>query len=204
MIIIFLLPFAVFAKDDDNDIDDDEDVRSTIDLNEHELGDQALGISAGLWVPLFFSDFHGNRRDTNVSVGALASFQWNAYLCSWFRLGAEIAGSFGISPNKKSLLMLPITLKTTFLVKAGRFEFPFSFGFGINLVRYRSMKQVDIILKPAVGMYWYFNSNWSFGMETSWWMDFQPATRIQKDEGNEDHSRFGNYIIINLGVFYHF
>lgn len=190
-LILIILPFSIFAQDDEERI---------LSLPDHELGDQFLSISAGFLIPLFFHDFNGPNRDTNLSLGGMTSFQWNSYLTSFFRLGLEISPSFNISPNKKPLLMLPITVKSTFVFNAGRFEFPIFLGAGINVIRYRDWKHVDFILKPGAGVGFRFNANWGIGLNFVYWMSFQPATKYQSD----DQSRMGNFFEITPCLTYHF
>ncbi len=188
-ICLLILPLNTFAEED-----------RILSLPDHELGDQFLSVSLGFLIPLFFHDFGGGNAETNLSLGGLTAFQWNAYLSSFFRLGLEISPSFNIGPNKKPLLMLPITIKSTFVFNAGRFEFPIFLGAGINLIRYRDMKQVDIILKPGAGVYFRFNANWALGVNLTYWMSFQPTTKYQPSS----QSRMGNFLEITPTLTYHF
>jgi hypothetical protein len=169
-------------------------------LPEHELGDQILGMDAGLLIPLFFQDFAGNTADTNLSLGGLASLQWNTYLSPFFRLGLELGGSFNLSPQGRSLLMMPVIAKATFVFNVSRFEFPVFFGAGVNLVRYRDWSQVDFIMKAGAGGFWRYDANWSFGLHMSWWWDFQPTTRYQPPE----QARMAHYLEITPALLYHF
>jgi hypothetical protein len=193
MAFLIILPINIFAQDDDRD-------SGVLSLPDHELGDQFLSINAGFLVPLFFHEFGGDNRDTNLSLGGVTAFQWNSYLSSFFRLGLEISPSFNISPNKKPLLMLPITVKSTFVFNAGRFEFPVFLGIGINVLRYRDWKHVDFIMKPGAGVVFRINANWGVGVNIVYWLSFQPATKYQPD----NQSRLGNFLEISPCLTYHF
>ena len=171
-----------------------------MDLPTHTLGDQTLSISAGMFVPLFFQEFDGPVHSTNLSLGAVGSLQWNAYLNSVVRLGLELGGSFSFSPNARTLLMLPILLKGSYVFSVSRFEFPISLGLGINIIRYREWSHLDILVKPGVSAFWRYDANWSFGLNLSWWLDFQAATKNQAP----DQARMGNFLEITPSVFYHF
>ena len=48
--------------------------------------------------------------------------------------------------------------------------------------------------------YWRYDSNWSFGANAVWWLDFQRATKEQEDY----MARMGNFLIITPSVFYNF
>ncbi len=189
ILCLIILPFNISA--DDNRI---------LSLPDHELGDQFLSVSAGFIIPLFFHSFGGGNSETNLSLGGLTAFQWNAYLTSFFRLGIEISPSFTLSPNKKPLLMLPITIKSTFVFNAGRFEFPVSLGLGINVIRYRDWKHVDLIIKPGAGAFFRFNANWGLGVNVVYWMSFQPVTKYQPS----NQARMGNFLEITPCLTYHF
>jgi hypothetical protein len=192
-VCLIILPFSIFAKNDERE-------RRVLSLPDHELGDQFLSVNAGILLPLFFHEFHGPNSDTNLSVGGMTAFQWNSYLTSFFRLGLEISPSFNISPNKKPLLMLPITVKSTFVLNAGRFEFPIFLGVGINVLRYRDWKHVDFILKPGAGVVFRINANWGVGINAVYWMSFQPATKYQPS----NQSRMGNFFEFSPCLTYHF
>ena len=115
-------------------------------------------------------------------------------------MGLELGGSFARSPNKESLFILPITAKATYLLNVSRFEIPFSLGVGMSIVRYRTWSHIDFIMKPSLGAYWQYNSNWSFGLRATWWLDFQPTTDYQSSY----QARAGNFLSITPGMYYHF
>jgi hypothetical protein len=174
--------------------------RSVFALEGHQLGDQTLAINAGLMVPLFFQEFDGTYHGTNLTVGGMGELQWSAYVSPNIRIGLDIGGSFARSPNDRTLFLMPITAKAAWVFSLSRFEFPVSLGAGINIVRYREWSHVDFILKPGVGGYWRYDSNWSFGLNLAWWLDFQAATGDQPD----NQARMGNFLMITPGVFYNF
>lgn len=187
---LVLLPLPVSAQQGTN----------TSNLPAHELGDQMLGINVGLIFPLFFQDFYGDFLATNLSVGGLGQLEWATYIYPFFRVGAEIGGSFNISPQIHSLLMLPILVKATYLFSIARFEFPIFLGVGINIVRYRDWSQPDFAIHPGIGGYWRYDANWSFGLQASWWWELQIATQFQPSS----QALIGHFLQITPAVLYHF
>lgn len=177
-----------------------EEKRSLFAIEGHQLGDQTLALSAGVMVPLFYQEFDGAYHDTNLNVGGAGELQWSAYVSPSVRVGIDIGGGFARSPNDRTLFLVPITLKAAWVLDYSRFEFPFSLGAGISIVRYREWSHVDMILKPGVGCYWRYDTNWSFGLNLAWWLDFQTVTKYQ--EANQ--ARMANFLIITPGVFYNF
>ncbi len=177
-----------------------DEERSVFALEGHQLGDQTLALNAGVMLPLFYKEFGGPYHDTNLTAGGMGELQWSAYLNPSFRLGLDIGGTFARSPNDRTLFLMPITLRATWVLDVSRFEFPISLGTGIAIIRYREWSHTDFILKPAVGGYWRYDSNWSFGLNLSWWLDFQSATGDQPD----NQARMANFLMISPGVFYNF
>ena len=182
------------------DAPEDGEERSVFALQGHQLGDQTLALNAGVMVPLFFQEFDGSVHDTNLTVGGMGELQWSAYVSPNIRIGLDIGGTFARSPNDRTLFLMPITVKAAWVFNVSRFEFPVSLGAGINIVRYREWSHIDFILKPGVGGYWRYDSNWSFGLNLAWWLDFQSATGDQPD----NQARMGNFLMISPGVFYNF
>ncbi len=174
--------------------------KSVLEMEGHQLGDQTLALSAGMMVPLFFQEFGGSAFPTNLTLGGMGELQWAAYLNPNLRIGLDLAGSFARSPNDHTLFLMPITAKVAYVLGVSRFEFPFYLGAGISIVRYREWSHVDFILKPGVAGYWRYDSNWSFGLNLTWWLDFQSTTSSQ----DPSQARMGNFLMISPSVFYNF
>lgn len=187
-----IIPFLpVFAKEE-----------AIIGLSEHELGDQTIALNAGLYVPLSFVEFDGTVSDPNQTLGGVGAIQWNAYLNSFFRLGLEagMSFSFGPKPNRNVFLMVPLTVKATFLLNYDRFEFPFFLGLGANVVKYgtNNLYDVALIAKPGAAVYYRYNSNLSFGLNLIWWLNLEfPAV-------DYNHAIVGNALEVSPSIFYHF
>jgi hypothetical protein len=180
---------------------DEEEEPRAVAFPRHTLGDQSLGINAGLLIPLFFKEFSGPYHSANLSLGGTGNLQWNAYLSAFWKIGLEIAGGFTFGVNLNTLLMLPLTLKVSYLISAGRFEFPVFLGIGINVIRYREWSHLDFVAKPGIGAYWRFDHNWSFGLALEWWLDFQYIDPAYQDVGQ---ARMANFLGITPSLIYNF
>ncbi len=187
---------SIFPQDNE-----EEDEPRAVAFPRHTLGDQQLGIGAGLLIPLFFQDFSGAYHNPNLSLGAIIDLQWNAYLNAYWKIGLELAGGFTFGVNMRTLLMLPLTLKVSYVISAGRFEFPIFMGVGINIIRYREWSHLDIIAKPGVSAYWRYNHNWSFGLTLEWWLDFQYVDPAFQDVSQ---ARMANFLAITPSMIYNF
>jgi len=168
--------------------------------SQYSLGDQTLSINAGVFVPLFLLPTGTSLlagSPPHLSLGAVGSLNWAAYVAPRVRLGLDVAGNFTVSPNGNSLLMLPFVAKVSYILTAYPFEIPFSLGVGMNIVKYVDKSTIDLLLRPGVSGFWIFNSSWSFGLNLNWWFDMQFAA-------NPASSRIGNFLEISLSALYHF
>jgi len=188
-LLLFFIPVMGFAKDE-----------SIIGLSDHELGDQTLSINAGLFVPLPFLDGNGTSFPPNQSLGGAGALQWNAYLNAFFRLGLEIGISFTFGPNVTTLLMVPFTLKATWVLNYDRFEFPLSLGVGADIIKFGSgdILNVALIAKPGVAAYYRYDSNLSFGLNVAWWWNLEFPTP------DNPLAIMANSLEIAPALFYHF
>ncbi|MDC7232490.1 MAG: hypothetical protein PQJ58_04625 [Spirochaetales bacterium] len=192
-----MLSYAEEAPENENN----ENIR----IEYHSMGDQVFGINAGLFIPLFMNNPSLSWGDseafksTNLSVGGSGSLYYGAYINNNIILGLQVGAIFSSSPNDHNFYMIPITFKGTY-----EFQFfqnlisvPLSLGAGINMSSYQDNFHVDMILKPEAGVYWNYNSDWSFGLNTSYWW----VPQIYKDR---EYSRIGNFMDVSLSAIYNF
>jgi hypothetical protein len=168
--------------------------------SQYALGDQTMSINAGVFLPLFLLPsgvvlLAGSPPQ--LTVGAVGSLSWAAYVAPSIRLGVDLAGNFTLSPNSNILLMLPIVAKATYVFILYPFEVPVSMGVGMNIVKYTSLSSIDLLLRPGASFYWIYNSSWSFGINAQYWFDMQ----FNPTPGN---TRYGNFLELSLSALYHF
>jgi hypothetical protein len=163
----------------------------------YALGDQALVISLGPFIPLFFLASNGDTAPTQLTLGGTGSISWMAYLSGAVRVGAEIGGMFAFSPNGNVLLALPILARAQYVLTFYPFEVPLSLGVGMNIVKYQDLATIDLLIKPGVSGLWIYDSKWSFGLNLAWWWDMQFAT-------DPAQSRVGNFLEVSLTALYHY
>ena len=137
------------------------------------------------------------REPGQLTLGAVGTLSWAAYVSPRIRLGAEIGGNFTLDPNSNVLLMLPLVLKASYIFTFYPFEVPVSLGAGMNIVHYTSLTDVDLLLRPGASFYWIYNSSWSFGVNLVYWFDMQFNT-------NPALTRYGNFAEFSLSALYHF
>ncbi len=172
--------------------------------SQYSLGDQTLSINAGMFVPLFLLPGgtvllapSSPGGPPHLTLGAVGSLNWAAYLGPQVRLGLDVAGNFTVSPNGNSLLMLPFIVKGSWVFTVYPFEIPVSLGVGMNIVKYVDKSTIDLLVRPGISGMWIFNASWSFGLNLNWWFDMQFAS-------NPADSRIGNFLEVTLSALYHF
>lgn len=196
-ILFSMLSYAEEAQEDENPLE------SRVEY--HTMGDQVFGISAGLFIPLFYNNPTLSWGDsdafnsTNLSLGGQGSLYYGAYLNNNVILGMEVGAIFSSSPNSNNFYMIPITFRGTyeFQFKNNMFSVPVYLGAGINMSSYQDSFHADMILKPGVGAYWNHSSNWSFGLNTTYWW----VPQLYKDR---EYNRIGNFMDVTLSAVYHF
>ena len=168
--------------------------------SQYSLGDQTMSINAGMFVPLFVLPsgvWLLSGSPPQLSLGATGSLSWAAYVTPQIRVGADVAGSFGLSPNSNILLMLPFVIKASYVFTFYPFEVPLTMGIGANIAKYTTLSSIDLLLRPGVAFYWIYNSSWSFGANLNYWFDMQFNT-------NPSLTRYGNFLEFSLSALYHF
>lgn len=168
--------------------------------SQYSLGDQTMSINAGMFIPLFVLPsgivlITGNPPQ--LTLGAVGSLSWAAYVTPQIRVGADVAGNFTLSPNSNVLLMLPFVVKASYVFSFYPFEVPVTMGIGANIVKYTTLSSIDLLLRPGVAFYWIYNSSWSFGANLNYWFDMQFNTTASL-------TRYGNFLEFSLSALYHF
>ena len=204
ILLLTLLVFisgSLFAASNDDE-EDDEDYDKDTYVETYSLGDQMFFINAGLFIPLFFFDRSLDVYDTNLTLGGNGSLSWQVFLSNHLSVGAELGGMFALSPNKRILYMIPLTVKATYWIRFFPFEIPIGLGLGGNLSIFDEAAHIDFIAKPQVGFYWNFNEEWAFGLNVTYW--FVPQIYSGSGKVPSDNSMFGNFMDASLSVLFRF
>ncbi|MGA2764097.1 MAG: hypothetical protein ABSG17_12090 [Spirochaetia bacterium] len=167
--------------------------------SQYSLGDQTLSITGGMFVPLFLVGGSPEVAGTNLSIGGVGSIDWAAYVSSHVRIGAAIGGTFTFDPNFTALLMVPITAKVSYLIDFYPWEVPVTMALGMNIIKYSADSTIDFLVKPGTGLFWSYNSSWSFGVNLNYWWDMQ-FTKGTLSGGFVA----GNFMEISLCALYHY
>ncbi len=161
-------------------------------------GDRSLTIQLGPLFPMAFQSFSGSFAPTNLSLGGTLGIDLDFYLNDTVRLGGGLRGKATSSPNSATLFMVPITFRATWELKVYPFSFPMGMGAGFSFTNFRTETSFDPMLMPTIGAYWNMSSSWSFGLDASQWIVFQPFYSKPED------GRIAYFTDLTLGAIYHF
>jgi hypothetical protein len=173
-------------------------------------GDRALTIELGPTFPLAFQTFNGTFGSSNliginmwgIAVGGNLGLDLDFYLTDTFRLGGGLKGLFALGPNDYTLFIVPITVRATWELKVYPFSFPVGVGGGFSFVNYQSQTSFSPTLAPTAGAYWNMSSTWSFGLDVTEWVIFQPY--FAGGSVPPSDSRIGYFTDFSLAAIYHF
>ncbi|MDR0643695.1 MAG: hypothetical protein LBG05_02105 [Treponema sp.] len=191
-LIVFCLCPAV-AQDDEEIPIEEWDVGTP---SLYSNGEQNFAISLGIVIPLLFNGEDG-KVTNNVKLGSTLALAYNYYLASHFFLGGEVSGMFAATIGENMLFVVPFGLRVGYEFVLKKFEFPVSLMFGAAIQKYLETDYFGFFLKPAVSILFRFNPDWSFGLNTAWWIVPEWVKESRKNIT-------GHFFEITLSAKYHF
>lgn len=179
---------------------DDEEITE----QTYELGDQYFTIRLGPMIPLFFRDpGEGEINSTNLGLGGTGALSWQGYLNDRWSIGGELAGTFMNSVNQRTLFMVPISVRLSYLFSSWPFEFPVHVSAGGAFQSLEGDTYFGPIVKPGAGAWWNATPEWAFGLNAEYWWVPQ-FYRGASDRPEKSDTRFGNFLDITVGARYSF
>ena len=209
MLMTALFLHAQDAETDEEDEEDEGGISIESDwsraANLYSSGDQMFCINLGIIKPLFFIEQKEGYFKTQMNLGGFGSLAYNYYLDSNWFLGGELGGMFSSTIDRSMFYIVPIGFRAGYQFIINRFEFPLSLMVGFAPQSYAERTYLGLFSKPAAGAFFRFNSEWSFGMNTSfWWVpEWTGKKRVfnQRTSSIDIHGFFWEF---SLGVRYHF
>jgi hypothetical protein len=103
---------------------------------------------------------------------------------------------FAATKGENVLFIVPMGLRIGYQFILGRFEFPLSLMVGGAPQKELDFGYFGLFLKPAASIFWRFNPDWSFGLNTAyWWVPQWPKNGPDV---------YGNFLELTLSARYHF
>jgi hypothetical protein len=172
-LIIFAGAALIYAQEEDDD-EDDRDIYlerewSSAGVSRYIKGDQTFTVCLGLIKPLFYMDQQEGYLSTKMNLGGVGSLGYAYFLDSHFFLGGELSGMFASTMGDNMFFIVPIGFLGGYQFLFSRFEFPLSLSIGVAPQTYQKHNYFGFFSKASGGAYFRFNTNWSFGLNTSFW-----------------------------------
>jgi len=158
-------------------------------------GDKTFIISVGTVFPTVFKGIDNNNHGIRA-VGGTGALAYNYFINSHVFLGGELSGLFIGTRGGNMFYMIPMGMRAGYQFIFRRFEFPLTFVLGGVPQLYLQENYFGLFLKFGASAFWRFNPDWSFGLNTAWWI----APQWQKNNPNVT----GNFIELTLSARYHF
>jgi len=171
--------------------------------DQYTKGDQFVTISLGTIFPAVFSN-NGTIIEHKITppVGGALSLAYSYFLGPHLFIGGEVGFETLFTISKGALFLIPIGARVGWQFVINRFEFPLYASIGIAPQRYLDSGYFGMYIKGAMGAYFRYNPNWSFGLSANWgWFPQWP----QKDGKRTPEKDVDAHIIgVTLSARYHF
>ena len=193
--VLTLCPLAAQTEGDGGGLPMDPELPDRY-FDLYSRGDKVFGIAVGPLIPLFFIGDSG-VLDNNVGpVGGTLALSYNYFVNSHVFIGAEVQGMFAPTLGKNMVYIVPMGLRGGYQFILGRFEIPLALMAGFAPQVYLEENYGGFFVKPSASLFWRFNPDWSFGLNTCWWW----VPQWPKD--GPDVS--GNFLELTISARYHF
>jgi hypothetical protein len=146
----------------------------------YSSGDYNFAMSVGVAVPMLFNNTN-EIIAPNLNVGGVGSLAYNYFLTPHIFLGGEIGFMFAGTLGGNMLYVVPFGLRVGYQFVFGKFEFPVSLLVGAAPQTYLETNYFGLFVKPMASVFFRFNPDWSFGLNTAWWFVPEWTQNSSKD-----------------------
>ncbi len=160
-------------------------------------GDQFINIMGGPLFPMFTLTPSGLNADTKMNTGGTLNIGYSTFMTKNFALGGMINFSFNSTIGQNIFFFLPVYLQGTYEFSFERIHVPVSLCVGGAFQTYNSFNYFSPAIKPEIGVFYQYNSDWSFGVNAGW-------TLLPQWYADESKNRVGNFLSLTAGFRYHF
>lgn len=203
MLLMFSLNLGFLAAQEESPGDEEEDKEPAIESDwsafekpSYAKGDQMFSIGLG---PIFPALFRGNsgKMPNKAKIGGTGFIAYDYFFTSHFALGAEVNGSFNATIGENMVYIIPIGVRLTYQLAFHPIEIPLTMMVGFAPQKYLDQNYLGLVVKPSLGVYWRFNSDWSFGVNGAWWW-------LPEWTKNASENVNANFATLTIAARYHF
>ena len=200
-LLLFLIGIVapLSAQEEDQDVEEEE--APSIDWDSYvpdfyRRGDKFFTITVGIIIPTIFTGKGLEGNSSNIRLGGMGSLSYNYFLGAHWFIGGELGGTFSGTGGGNMLFIIPFGPRIGYQFTVRRFEIPLTLMIGAAPQRYLEKGYFGLIIKPGASFFFRFNPDWSFGLNTQWWL------LPQRPENGKDVT--GNFVELSLTARYHF
>ena len=209
--MMFTTALFLYAQDADDEDEDEDEGGINIEtdwsriMNVYNNGDQLFCINLGIVKPLFFVEQNEGYFETQMNLGGGGSLSYMYFLDSHWFLGAELGGMFCSTIGKNMYYIIPVGFRGGYQFIAKRFEFPLSLMIGFAPQSHAERTYFGLFSKSSAGAFFRINTDWSFGINTSfWWVPQWTSKKRELDYRTRSINIHGFFWELTAGVRYHF
>jgi hypothetical protein len=183
-LLVLLFSFSLlYAQENETPPDGDWDYYAP---DSYSRGDQTFTISLGMIFPtVFFNNGKTINHNLNPPVGGAGALSYNYYFTPNIFLGGEVSGAFMPTLGNNMYYAILLGARTGYQFYFWRLEFPVNVTVGMVWHRFLNSKYYGLYMKGGGGAYFRFNSEWSFGISSSWyWLPQWTNERRTNVDGN--------------------
>ena len=214
ILILFLILSPIFAQEEAWDEPEEKEEEETPALPTIESewfqyeatlytrGDRTFSFTLGVVFPTYFSGIEDGDIGMRT-LGGSGSLGFTYFLTSNIFVGGELTGMFSFTRRGNSLFIIPFGASVGYQFVYRRLEIPVSLMVGGAPQLYLETNYFGPIFKPGVSLFWRMNADWSFGLNTLWWIIPQRSRGRDRELGAPDRV-IGNFLELTLSARYHF
>jgi hypothetical protein len=208
LVFLFTSVFMLSAQEEDEEDEDDENIPISSDWSGssatmYTRGDQIFTISLGLVKPLFFADQEKGYLDSNMKLGGMGALGYTYFLDPHLFIGGELSGMFVSTTGKNMYFIVPIGFRIGYQFVFRRFEFPLGLMVGFAPQSHHDRSYFGFFAKPTASAFFRLNSDWSFGLNSSFWWVPQWTSK-ERDHHDGKVNIHGFFLEFSLSARYHF
>jgi hypothetical protein len=167
------------------------------DSNPFLPGEQSIGLSAGLHIPMFLTPVT-NHGVQNIDLGGSFSFSYQYFLAQGWAVGGNIAASFNSTIGGSSIFTLPLGVTGAYWWAKVPFEFSIGAEAGAYMMRENGNGMFGPFAKAGGGAYWRISPSWGVGLQANLW--FVPEIHYG---AYSSLSQYGGFVETSLAAVYH-
>ncbi|HZK20434.1 MAG TPA: hypothetical protein VFC68_06905 [Treponemataceae bacterium] len=186
--LLLCTPF--FAQDIDGPDTTTQGIDDTYVYKINQIGDQFIELGITIDVPI-------RPSASQLKTGGAGTIGYQRFIADSLAIGGNVSFAYSKTIGRNIFYFVPMMAKISYQFSTGKFEFPISLNIGGSFENYIGRSYFGLTIKPEIGAYWRYSSDWSFGLHSGVYI----MPQWYKDSSD---NYTGIITDIGLSVRYHF